>query len=211
MFLAEHIIHDVSRYISYRDLCIVICIVSQNTSVIRANGMFWSNNPLWFCTVGQELYCKTCVIQPLSKRPKNGFQDGLSLNAGQKYCRMLPLQNFRPYLSYLLSLRPLFCLFLSGCFTPVLLYFCLFVRWQLFENPELTSNIFIYRAQVPTRTTDLQIRRKNWCDLWNLENLWIPRWLPSFHSEFIDQNYMGLDLRGFRQSETQTCLLICRD
>ena len=32
------------------------------------------------------------------------------------------LQYFRPSLSYHLSLRPLFCLFLSGCFTQVLLY-----------------------------------------------------------------------------------------
>ena len=34
-------------------------------------------------------YSKTCVKWPLSKRPKNGFQDRLSLNAGQKYRRML--------------------------------------------------------------------------------------------------------------------------
>ena len=34
-------------------------------------------------------YSKTCVKQPLSKRPKIGFQKQLSLNAGQKYCRML--------------------------------------------------------------------------------------------------------------------------
>ena len=34
-------------------------------------------------------YSKTCVKQPLSKRPKIGFQDQLALNAGQKYCRML--------------------------------------------------------------------------------------------------------------------------
>ena len=34
-------------------------------------------------------YSKTCVKRPLSKRLKNGFQDQLSLNAGQKYCRML--------------------------------------------------------------------------------------------------------------------------
>ena len=34
-------------------------------------------------------YSKTCVKQTLSKRQKNGFQDQLSLNAGQKYCRML--------------------------------------------------------------------------------------------------------------------------
>ena len=34
-------------------------------------------------------YSKTCVKWPLSKRPRIGFQDQLSLNAGQKYCRML--------------------------------------------------------------------------------------------------------------------------
>ena len=33
-------------------------------------------------------YSKTCVKRPLSKRQKIGFQDQLSLNAGQKYCRM---------------------------------------------------------------------------------------------------------------------------
>ena len=32
------------------------------------------------------------------------------------------LQYFRPSLSYQLSLRPWFCLFLSGCFTQVLLH-----------------------------------------------------------------------------------------
>ena len=32
---------------------------------------------------------KTCVKQPLSKRQKIDFQDQLSLNAGQKYFRML--------------------------------------------------------------------------------------------------------------------------
>ena len=34
-------------------------------------------------------YSKTCVKWPLSKIPKIGFQDQLSVNAGQKYCRML--------------------------------------------------------------------------------------------------------------------------
>ena len=34
-------------------------------------------------------YSKTCVKWPLSKRQKIGFQDQLSLNAGQKYRRML--------------------------------------------------------------------------------------------------------------------------
>ena len=56
---------------------------------------------------------------------KIGFQDRLSLNAGQKYCRMLQesiLQYFRPSLRYHLSLRPLFCLFLGGRLRQVLLY-----------------------------------------------------------------------------------------
>ena len=36
------------------------------------------------------MYSKTCVKRPLSKRPKIGFQNQLSLNAGGKYCRVLP-------------------------------------------------------------------------------------------------------------------------
>ena len=35
------------------------------------------------------IYRKACVKRPLSKRPKIGFQDQLSLNAGKKYYRML--------------------------------------------------------------------------------------------------------------------------
>ena len=38
---------------------------------------------------GKLNYSKICVKWPLSKRPKIGFQDQISLNAGQKYCRML--------------------------------------------------------------------------------------------------------------------------
>ena len=40
--------------------------------------------PYWYL-----IYSKTCVKRQLSKRQKIGFQDQLSLNAGQKYCRML--------------------------------------------------------------------------------------------------------------------------
>ena len=64
------------------------------------------------------MYCLHTVLPVLSghskRRPKIGFQDLLSLNAGQKYCRILQesiLQYFRPSLSYHLSLRPLFSLF----------------------------------------------------------------------------------------------------
>ena len=34
------------------------------------------------------IYSKTCLKRLLKERPKIGFQDRLSLNAGQKYCRM---------------------------------------------------------------------------------------------------------------------------
>ena len=65
-------------------------------------------------------YSKPCLKRPLKKTTKIGFQDQLSLNAGQKYCR---IQYFRPSLSYHLTLRPLFCLFFSGCLRQVLLYY----------------------------------------------------------------------------------------
>ena len=60
-------------------------------------------------------------------RPKIGFQNRLSLNAGQKYCRMLSmsiLQYFGPPLSYHLSLRPFFCLFLSGTWLYQSITYC---------------------------------------------------------------------------------------
>ena len=71
------------------------------------------------------IYSKTCVKWPLSKRPKIGFHDQLSLYAGQKYCRILQGEHsaiLTTSLSYHLSLRSLFCLFFSGSFTQVLLY-----------------------------------------------------------------------------------------
>ena len=39
------------------------------------------------------IYSKTGVKWPLSKRPKIVFQYQLSLNAGRKYCKMLPLEH----------------------------------------------------------------------------------------------------------------------
>ena len=60
------------------------------------------------------MYCKVCVKRPHSKRPNIGFQDQLSLNAGQKYCRMLHgehFQYFRPSLRYHLSLRSFLSIF----------------------------------------------------------------------------------------------------
>ena len=41
----------------------------------------------------QNVYSKTCVKMPLSKRQKIGFQDQLLHNAGLKYCRMLQVEH----------------------------------------------------------------------------------------------------------------------
>ena len=76
------------------------------------------------------IYSKTCVKRPLSERPKIGFHDQLSLNAGQKYCRMLQgdhstiLSTFIKLPLQDLSLRPLFCLLMSGHYTQVQVTVC---------------------------------------------------------------------------------------
>ena len=78
------------------------------------------------------LYSKTCLKQPLKK------EDQLSLNAGQKYCRMLQ-DHFAIFSTFikLPNVIKIFVLsFLSGCLRHILLYwlptctFCrLSVRW----------------------------------------------------------------------------------
>ena len=51
---------------------------------------YWLFQPACLATCSKfSHYSKTCVKRPLSKRPKIGFQDQLSLNAVQKYCRIL--------------------------------------------------------------------------------------------------------------------------
>ena len=51
-------------------------------------------------------YFFTCTVKPVlsdhsKRRPKIGFQDGLLLNAGQKYCRMLPLEHSAILLTFI--------------------------------------------------------------------------------------------------------------
>ena len=87
---------------------------------------------------------KTCIKQPLSKRPKIGFQNQLSLNAGQRYCRMLQVeQYFQPSLSYHLSLRSLFCLFLSGRLHR---FYCIYLGDNCSQNFHLGMYIVGYKV-----------------------------------------------------------------
>ena len=61
--------------------------------------------------------CKMAAL----KKTEIGFQDKLSLNVGQKYCRMLRWEHSAILLTFL-KLPFVFCLFLSGRFTQVLMY-----------------------------------------------------------------------------------------
>ena len=70
-------------------------------------------------------------IMPLLKIPKIGFQDQLSLNSGQKYCRILQGEHSAIF-SYHLSLRSLFSLFLRSRLTQVLV-----ISYRLVQNVQI--------------------------------------------------------------------------
>ena len=88
------------------------------------------------------MYSKTCLKWPLKKRQKIGFSDRLSLNAGQKYCRMLQhsaiLSSFikLPFDIKIFVLSILEWLFKTG-FTVVGYYF--FSSKNLILSPLITT------------------------------------------------------------------------
>ena len=81
------------------------------------------------CRVSVVYWFQSTVKRPHSKRPpKNGFQNQLSLNAGQKYCRILLTFIKLPFVIKIFVLS-----FLSGRSTQVLLYYfihflCFYIR-----------------------------------------------------------------------------------
>ena len=59
------------------------------------------------------------------KKTKKGFQDQLSLNAGQKHCRMLQREHsaiLSTFIKLPIDMKTFVLSYLSGCFTQVLLY-----------------------------------------------------------------------------------------
>ena len=70
------------------------------------------------------MYSKSCVKRPLSKRPKSVFQDLVSLNAGQKYRRMLQGEHFAilsTFIKHPFFIKSFVLSILSGLFTQILL------------------------------------------------------------------------------------------
>ena len=65
--------------------------------MIRFNAIFsenLANSNSCDCSIGLEnLFNKACLKWPLKITPKLGFQNRLSLSAGRKYCRVLPLEH----------------------------------------------------------------------------------------------------------------------
>ena len=85
----------------------------MNKKIFRLNKNVLKIYPFITILGSNRNYSKTGVKRPFPKRQKIGFQDQLTLNAGQKYSPWSIL----PLLSHCLSLRSLFCLVLSGHFT----------------------------------------------------------------------------------------------
>ena len=90
-------------------------IPKGNQKCVHGTGMLQN---LHILTKPKMTYSKTCVKRPLSKRPKIGFQNQSSLNAGQKYCRMLRGEH-SAILSTFIKLALVITIFvlsiLSGC------------------------------------------------------------------------------------------------
>ena len=88
----------------------------------------------------------------VSKRQKIGFQDRLALNAGQKYCRMLQGEHPTIYSTFIklpFAIKIFFCLFLSGCFTQVLLYTLIISLTKIFTSPDIHSHIIFTKLIKP--------------------------------------------------------------
>ena len=114
------------------------CCVSRNC--IRLSYVIKN---LFLCT-GQntrefKIFKGLNTVKPKKTTTKKWFHDCLSLNAGKKMQNKESIQQYvPPSLSFLLSLRSLFCLFLSGLFSQAycnkmsIRYLHVSTSWQTF-------------------------------------------------------------------------------
>ena len=117
----------------------ICCFVVVVVLIIIVQSMYWClhvvyrfDRLVFCCSTLQKNTVKPVLSGHSKRRPIIGFQVQLSLNAGQKYCRMLQesiLQYFRPSLSYNLILKPLCRLFMSNCLRHILWYWASGSSW----------------------------------------------------------------------------------
>ena len=113
-------------------------------------------------------YSKTCVKQPLSNRLKIGFQDQLSLNTGQKYCRMLQEQH-SAILSIFIKLPFVIKIFVLSIFElPFYTGFIVLFIIQFFQHfgnmtrpPELEFFVLFYTNSKKTHQKHTQKNTNN--------------------------------------------------
>ena len=65
------------------------CIAKHHKALPNAHIMQYTPGQGLSLLLLETLYSKTCLKRPLKKNTKIGFQDRLSLNAGQKYSAIL--------------------------------------------------------------------------------------------------------------------------
>ena len=104
--------------------------------------------PLLVTALQPVIYSKTCLKRTLSKRPKLFFKFNYPLMQVKSIAESSKgsiLQYFRPSFSYPLSLRSLFCLFLSGRLRHFFLLYWYF-KQQITASPNLFI-IFLFLKQ----------------------------------------------------------------
>ena len=115
--LLSHCCKPPREYIYFYLYCATFCFLLYIISGIYCI-IFWFYTKYRYTTT-----IKSVLSGHSKRRPKIGFQDRLSLNAGQKCCRMLQGEHSAILSTFIkLPLRSLFCLFLSGRLRQVLLY-----------------------------------------------------------------------------------------
>ena len=84
------------------------------TKILKSRGSMFGTD---ISGGAQTEYSKPILSGHSKRRPKIGFQDIVSLNAGQKYCRMLPLEHsatLSTFIKLSFVIKKFVCLFLSG-------------------------------------------------------------------------------------------------
>ena len=83
------------KYHSDMGHCFSVVMVSKKSKKKSEFFFFLNWGKRWLFSIGNGAKIRPLEMgrkspeRPLKKKIKNGFQDQLSLNAGQKYCRML--------------------------------------------------------------------------------------------------------------------------
>ena len=115
----------------------------------------------------------TCVKRLLSKRPKIGFQDILSLNACQKYCRMLQGEH-SAILSTFIKLPIVIKVFVLSFFTVPS---SILIRWA--KNPSKHWKVTYYK-QHPWMDPS-----KHWKVTYYKQHPWMGLSLPQADNQFL--------------------------